>query len=218
MRMLALLLLTAALADPGRWWMAAPLGAPAPTDLRPEHDPPWAGATPCGWLGELLLCADADGRVVGAYRRHAEVVQGGARLWLQTAGLEWRSGYRVAGEAADGVTVWRWGQHRAPLDGWDVATIGPEAAEAAPAEAARSVAIEGGEALGDAARTALSRCPGAALRRLPAVVLYDASGEARLVRFQAFPPEGAALGCVATALGAPEGPAGGAIEVMVSVD
>lgn len=222
MRTSLMLFVTASLAAEVPWWQPLGFGAPAPAESAKEHDPPWAGSLECGWRGEILLCTDNQGRVTGAFRRHADPVQGGERLWLQTAGLEWRSGYRLIDPAPpDGLTLWRWGQHQAPFDGWDVALTAQYPRPLAQSVVApRSVSLVGGEAMGEqleVVKQALSHCGGAALDRFPAAVLYDKTGEARLVRFQAFPPEDADLDCVSAALGGPNHAAGGTVELMLTL-
>lgn len=205
-------------ADP--WWGAVPWGASLPAEARPERDYPWAAAPSdqCGWTGDLLLCAGASG-VDRAYRPHVEPVVGGERLWLRTAGLEWRSGWVSAAPGPGERVALRWGQHQAPFEGWDI--LAPSAPSAEP-RAPRPVRVEGLGRLGAAGAgvlEALSRCGGAALDRLPLVVLYDPSGEARLVRFQAFPPDDLDGACVSAAVGGPARPPGVArhLELMISL-
>ncbi|MBK7759659.1 MAG: hypothetical protein IPI35_25325 [Deltaproteobacteria bacterium] len=93
----------------------------------------------------------------------------------------------------------------------------------APLTKPRAAALRGGEALGAAlpnVLAALALCPGPAVDELPLVMLYDAAGEARMLRVQAFlldePPE---MACVAEALasaGRPEG-VEGSFEVMLTL-
>ncbi|MCB9758975.1 MAG: hypothetical protein H6739_03975 [Alphaproteobacteria bacterium] len=204
---------------------AVPWGQALPSAAVVEHDPPWAGAegVSCGWVEDLLLCDGPEGRgVTRAYRRSDALVEDGEVIWLRTAGLEWSVGRYVELGAPEGFIAFSWGPPRPPAGGW----VGVERAQTAPprpAASPRAVRVEGIEALGPAGpgvQAALSRCGGASVERLPAAVLYDATGEARLVRFQTFPPpEEVELGCVAAALGAPGRPPGtkGAVEVMVTL-
>ncbi len=207
------------------WWHGLPLGEAPPKNLNVEHDYPWAAEVDAGcgwWQGTTLLCAPR-GVVDRAYRRDDRPVEGGERRWRRTAGMEWRSGFQVAEAAPSGFVGWRWGQRAAPSAGW----VGVEAVGAwvtpAPLTKPRAAALRGGEALGAAlpnVLAALSLCPGPAVDELPLVMLYDASGEARMLRVQAFlldePPE---MACVAEALasaGRPEG-VEGSFEVMLTL-
>jgi hypothetical protein len=207
------------------WWHGLPLGEAPPTNLNAEHDYPWAAEVDAGcgwWQGTTLLCAPR-GVVERAYRRDDRPVEGGERRWRRTAGMEWRSGYQVAEPAPPGFTAWRWGQRLAPSGGW----VGVEAAgvmvSPAPLTKPRAVSLRAGEALGAALPTvlaSLSRCPGPPVDELPLVMLYDAAGEARMLRVQAFlvdePPD---MACVAEALasaGRPEG-VEGSFELMLTL-
>lgn len=207
------------------WWSGLPLGQPPPAGLHAEHDYPWAAELDAGcgwWQGATLLCAPR-GVVDRAYRRDDRPVEGGERRWRRTAGMEWRSGFQVAEPAPPGFTAWRWGQRATPSAGW----VGVEAegvtAARAPRTRPREASLRGGEALGAAlpgVLTALGLCPGPAAEELPVVMLYDAEGEARLLRVQAFlldePPD---MACVAEALAAPGRPPGidGALELMLTL-
>lgn len=207
------------------WWRGLPLGEAPPRDLHAEHDYPWAAELDAGcgwWQGATLLCAPA-GVVTRAYRRDERPVEGGARRWRRTAGMEWRSGYQVAEPAPPGFTAWRWGQRAAPSAGW----VGVEAvgvmAPPAPLTTPRTASLRGGEALGPAlpgVLAALALCSGPEVNELPLVMLYDASGEARMLRVQAFlleePPD---MACVAEALASAGRPDGveGSLELMLTL-
>ncbi|MCK6521408.1 hypothetical protein L6R49_08195 [Myxococcota bacterium] len=207
------------------WWQGLPLGASPPAELRAEHDYPWAAELDAGcgwWQGATLLCAP-KGVVDRAYRRDERPVEGGARVWRRTAGMEWRSGFQVSEPAPEGYTAWRWGQRATPSAGWvGVEAVGVSAVTA-PRAAPRAASLRGGEALGDAlpgVLQALGLCAGPAVDELPIVMLYDGAGEARMLRVQAFlteaPPD---MACVAEALaaaGRPEG-VGDDLELMLTL-
>lgn len=207
-------------------WAELPWGEPLPADAEEEHDLPWAGreGERCVRSGDLILCAGASG-LEHAHRPVEQAVTGGQRTWMQTAGLEWRSGYRVELEAPEGLYVERWGQRRAPFTGWESARYvgpGPERS-AAKGRLTFSpvVEIEGGEAFGgelEDIKRAAAACSPQPVERVPVSVLYDPSGEARMVRFQGFPPEALDQECLVRALGEPRlHPESGVIELMVSL-
>lgn len=202
------------------WWAAVPWGSPLSPGLEPERDHPWAAslADRCAWSEGLLLCEGPAG-VDRAYRPHAEPVAGGERRWLRTAGLEWRSGWTVPSAAPEGMTSARWGQHHPPYEGWDWVTPAPR--PPAP-RAPREVHVEGLQVFGPeapAVAAALAACLGPPVERLPLVVLYDPTGEARLVRVQAFLTEELDGACIAAAVGGPRRPPGVErhVELMVSL-
>ncbi|MCB9744233.1 MAG: hypothetical protein H6741_03515 [Alphaproteobacteria bacterium] len=208
-------------------WSQLDWGGPLPEGAEEFVDLPWAGAPGerCVQQGETILCADASG-LRHAHRPFAEAVSGGERTWLHTAGFEWTSGYLTPVQAPPGLVVERWGPRTQPLRGWESArrvdpTAGPAPTTEPAPLAARPVELQGAKALGPAraaVEASLSRCGGAPFTTLPVAILYDPTGEARMVRLQGFPPEGVDMACVASALGAPRlHPERGVIELMLSL-
>lgn len=207
-------------------WSAVPWGRALPEGAKPEHDHPWAGADDarCGWLGEVLACEGAGG-VDRAYRRvDTPVPPDATRWWLRTAGLEWTEGGWVSLPAPEGYSAFRWSQSAPPVRGWEgLLRVEPAGspAEAAPTLTPTPVTLSApglpGEALAPMA-AALSGCGLTTVGDIPAAVLYDPAGRARMVRYQRFPLEDPGLECASAVLGGLPAPsAGGQRELVLTV-
>lgn len=157
--------------------VAAPpsVGDPMPA-WSAQDDWPFGVEASCVELDEVVVCGDAAVEVV--HQRIPGPVEGPVE-WRRTAGMEWTSGQRR--EVADDHVLWA-----SASGGWD----------SRGAVAAHIVREDPGHLAGR-----LAQCD-ARLEAFPVVVMYDASGVARRVRFQGFPPDDAGdLGCVAWAVG-----------------
>jgi len=178
-----ILLVTAALAEEP-WWDEERMELPLPESAELYEDWPFGVGERCAWIDEVLYC-ESLGKVGTAARPHAEPFEGeGEVAWLQTAGRELRS-FAVQHDAENGVRTY--GNRVEPYEGWQIhsafAVGGVLVGEPAPET---PFSVEGGPWTAEqreqlAAPLTACRLPAAPV---PLEVLYDSTGQARLVRFQ----------------------------------
>ena len=194
-----MLLLTLIAADTP-WWKPELMGEPLPAQATVEADWPHGVEKRCGWIDEVLYCAAGD-RVDEAWRRIDHKVEGTERVWLRTAGLELRSFVLVRGEAS-----LTYGNAIEPYDGWQAHLTSASGGRAGGPEPI-PYRLEGapwGEQQRAEVERRLSHC--ALDGDVPLEIVYDSTGQARLVRVQTLElTDGWQLRCIAVAVGGPSG-------------